>query len=447
MHPKISKYLLYLPLQFLRGENVLGHLSELEKTQWLEPRIIKDMQDEKLVKLLTHAFNNVPYYSKLFKASGIEITGAENIRDVLRKIPILTKKLYSQNIKDLVSTSKNVKLDHRKTSGSSGTNLNILKSRDTYARMRAIMYRYYRWHGIDIGDKQARVLGHPTTFLSKFKEDIQDFILNKYRLDPVYLTEKNVLRYFNQLKKNKVKYLYGYPSAICEVGRIMIVNSLNPKELNIPIAITTGEILYNHQRKFIQESFGTKVANEYGCSELGIIAFECSEGRMHLSDDNLIIEVINESAEDGFSEILITDLFNYGVPLIRYKIGDLIKLEEAQTCSCGRGLSVVKEVKGRESEVITLDGGRKIHTEVFHYIFDAVTEKFGGVEEFRVFGNDSLVFNIQLVVNASFSKRTEEFIEEQFKKVLDQKCRITFEFVKSLEREKTGKLRYFIRKS
>ena len=446
MHPFISKYLLYLPLQTMRREKVLKHVKDLEETQWMSNDELNKWQWNRLKNLLHHAFLNIPYYQKQFETANLSPDKISNYDDFLN-FPILTKEQYRNNLSQLVAQNRKTRLDLKRTSGSSGIPLEILKDRDTYARTRAIMYRCYKWYGIDIGDKQARVLGHPTTFISKLQEDIQDLILNKTRLDPVFLTEKNMLSYYHKLKRIKPKYIYGYPSAIYEFGKFLTQKSLEPSKLRIPVIITTGEILQPSQKDHIESVFESKVVNEYGCSECGIIAFPCPEGKMHLSSDNLFIEIIKNGkpAEPGeMGEVVVTELFHYAAPLIRYNVADLAKSSQDQHCPCGRGLPVIDSVEGRSSQLIALPNGQKVHTEIFHYISDAISENGGGIKHFRVIQKKESEFQVEVVPDENYTSKTMEYLASEFKRFLGKEIILDVREVDEISRDKSGKLRYFI---
>ena len=445
MIPIITKKIIYPILQYSRGEHIYKHLKGLEKSQWLSPRDLENRQWIDLKSLLRQLYMYNAYYRRRFIDSGILSEKIKTYDDFL-KFPILEKEDLRRDVKKMLSSLRNGPLESRKTSGSTGIPLEILKSRDSFGRIRAIYHRYYKWYGIDIGDKQARFMGHPVTFKARLKEDIQDFLLNKYRLDPVFLTEKNMLTFYRQVKRTRSKYFYGYPSAIYEFSKFIKSNSFNPIELGVKIIITTGETLYDFQRKYIEEALKTKVVNEYGCSESGIIAFECPKGRMHLSTDNLFIEILkdgNPALPGEVGEVVITELYNYSVPLVRYRVGDLIKVSSQTHCNCGSGLPCIDSVEGRTSQFIELPNGRKVHTELFHYISDSLTQTNGVIKQFRIIQNKGLEFTIEYCSDGKNVDKAIDYMANQLKKFFGENILFTFRSVDAIERDKSGKLRYF----
>ena len=123
------------------------------------------------------------------------------------------------------------------------------------------------------------------------------------------------------------------------------------RNIGLKAIFCTGEVLYDHQRELISETFGVPVANGYGARDAGFIAHECPAGKMHIAAEHVIVEILDESGQSvpkgEVGEIVITNLDGYAMPFIRYKTGDLGALADEQ-CPCGRGLPLMKEI-GRAS--------------------------------------------------------------------------------------------------
>lgn len=443
----ISKHLLYLPSQRLRGEPVLEHLADLERLQWLAPADLRRVQTERATALVAHVARHVPHYRDAFAAAGV---AAESVRslDDLRRLPILEKDVMRANVRRLVSEVASVRLDPRKTSGSTGVPVPILKSRDAYARIRAIWYRYARWYGIDIGDRQGRFLGHPVSWKGVLREDVQDFILNKFRLDPVYLTPDRMRAYWRKILRRPVVYLYGYPSAMVAFAQFLESEGEDPKRAGIRTLVCTGETLYPFQQEILARAYGVPVVNEYGCTESGVLAFPCPEaGRMHLSADNVLLEFLvgDRAAKPGEAgEVVLTDLWSPDAPLVRYRLGDVAVPHGDAPCPCGRGLPTIERVEGRTSQMIRLDDGREVHSEVFAYISDAMGEIDRAIEAFRVRRTGPRAFTVQLVAKTRLAEGTTARLREIVARVLGADVVLAVEQVQELARDPSGKLRYFV---
>lgn len=445
MKEKIVRNILFPFISWWRGESILPQLIELQASQYLSKQQLAEIQEEKLKRVLTHAYHNSSYYQEVFDEIGLHPSSSE-LTERMKDIPILDKQTFRKNIHKIKSRQPLSKIDSRRTSGSTGVPLNILKSRKDFGRIRARLWRYYSWHNIHIGDLQARFLGHPVTFKSKLIEDIQDIALNKMRLDPVYMNERTMSKFYKSMCKKRPKYIYGYPSAIHQFSLFLQDAKPHPSELCLHSVICTGETLQNQHKETIEKIFNCKAINEYGCSEVGIIAFPCEHNRMHLSCDDLYIEIVKDDRihDKTLGRIVVTELYNYDVPSIRYEIGDMCSLEVRDDCPCNRGLPYVERIQGRSSELIKLKDGRYMHSEIFHYFSDAIVEKHDHVKHFRVSQMGIDDFKVEIVTERHFSKETEDFIKKLFYTKINKDVKVDIELLDQLPKDVSGKLRYFV---
>ena len=447
MRPWVSKHLLYLPTQQLRGEPVLPHLRDLEASQWLSADALRARQDERVRELVRHAALRVPYYRAAFRAHGVDPEAVRGVADLVR-LPVLEKETARARVDELVAEGTTARMDRRKTSGSTGIPMPVVKSRDAYARIRAIWYRCARWYGMDIGHRQGRFLGHPVGWRGVLKEDVQDFILNKHRLDPVYLTPEHMRRYWRTVKRKPLDYGYGYPSAMAAFARFLEEDGQDPKRSGARVLFCTGENLYAAQRAYLAKAYGARVVNEWGCTESGVLAFECPEaGQLHLSADNLAIEFLagdRPAAPGEPGDVVVTELYSPDAPLIRYRLGDVAVPGDGTPCACGRGLPVLARIEGRTSEMIVLPGGRQVHSEVFHYISDEISALDRDVESFRVRRTGPADFTVQLLASGALAPETETALRTIVARVLGTDVRLAVQQVSDIQRDPSGKLRYFV---
>ncbi len=448
MRAWVSKHLLYLPLQALRGERVLRHLRDLEASQWESREVLAERQALRLRQTLLRAAREVPFYRDRFGAAGVDVAAVRGPEDLAR-LPILEKAELRAAGRRLVAAAAGGRFDRRRTSGSTGVPLLLLKPRDASARIRAIWYRYLRWYGIDIGSRQARLLGHPVDRRARLREDLQDLILNKHRLDPVHLTPERMRGYFAALRRTPPTHFYGYPSAMEAFARFLIEDGADPRRCGAGVLVCTGETLHAFQRDFLAASYGARVVNEYGCTEAGVIAFPCPEqGRLHVSVDNLVIEVLagDRAARPGEpGEVVLTELYSADAPLVRYRLGDVVVPDEARPCPCGRGLPTLARIDGRTSEMIRLGDGRLVHSEVFAYLADAFSTRHPGIRNFRVRQAQADDFRLELVAAETLGAEALAAIAALARGVLGAGVRLEVRQVPRLERDSSGKLRYFVR--
>lgn len=441
------KRFLYPGVQKLKGIKVLQCLAELEESQWLSNKEIKELQFKKLQKILNHAYEKIPYYNSLFKECDIHPSDIKSWDDFLR-VPVLTKKELRTNLKTLCLPKKPGRIYIGYTSGSTGMPLTIYYDWIFEGWHTANCWRARRWHSIDIGDKEVAIWGRPVE--SQFERifgRIKSRLRNVMIFSAFELSERKLPSVWKRIKRFRPKFLYGYPSALFHLANYVKKIEGSALDLGIEVAMTTAETLYSHYRKTLKEVFGCGVFNEYGSSELGAFAFECPQGSMHISDEIVLVEFIKEGKPVKFGEegeILLTGLVNEFMPLIRYKVGDVGRPTN-KLCGCGRGLSTMDITVGKIGETILTSKGRCSHSEIFTYINKGLLErKLHGIEHFRVIQKKVDNFAVEIVTGKEDVKTSKKFFEEQMRVYLGNQISINFKEVPIISRDKDGKLRYFL---
>jgi phenylacetate-CoA ligase len=326
------------------------------------------------------------------------------------------------------------------TGGSTGQAVTIAKNADALARERAATWRAYEWAGVNIGDVQARFWGTPLSRRGKLFYRTVDYISNRVRLSAFNLTASALDEYYHKLKRLRPAYLYGYVSMIVDFARHIEANKYEPIP-NLKSIITTSEILDTTSRNLIESAFKVRVFNEYGCGEVGSIAHECEYGSMHIMAENLIIETdFSGSPGDKSGKILVTDLHNTAMPLIRYDLGDYATLTN-KPCACGRGLPVISKIHGRAYDIVIDPSERRHHPEILMYIFESLKAENAPIQQFQVTQTDIDLLNITIVPGDGYGNHTEKDIRNRIAHDIHPGFRINFLCSESIQREKSGKLR------
>lgn len=441
MYNFLGKYLLYIPIQYLRGQKVTKYLPILKAGQYKPLQEVLEQRDKKLRKIIQTAYSEIPYYTEKLTSLNLYPEDICSMSD-LPKLPVLSKKDVLENEKTLLSSNSNKRLFLRKTGGSTGMTLHFMKEAKALALNDAIMYRCYDWYGIDIGDKQVRFWGVPVTRKLRRKEQFKDFILNRIRISAFDISKSACLEQYKRIKKYKPVYLYGYTTAIYGFCLFMKEAGISLDDLNLKAVICTAEKMYPHHRKLFDEVFNCPVVDEYGSAEHGIIAFQCKQDNMHLMADHLCVEFLDENdqpVKDGEpGRIVITDLSSYAMPLIRYDIGDIGRASE-QKCSCGIQLPLMEVMEGRKEDFIRKGNGELVHAAYLCY-----TLKEDTVHEFKMYQKAINLLHVQIVRSPTFSDNTEKILENNLRTALGDEVQINFEYLERIPREKSGKLRYFV---
>jgi len=366
--------------------------------------------------------------------------------DDLQRLPLLDKATISAHREELVNRKVPGGPIRYSTGGSSGEPLIFYFDKRRQACDKAARMRSHNWFGIRPGDREAYVWGSPVELSRQDRlKGFRDWLTNDMLLSAFDLSELSVSEFVRRLQRFRPKCLFGYPSSISLMCQLAEKTGHNLADLPIQVVFCTAEILYDHQKQVISEAFGgVPVVNGYGSREGGFIAHECPAGRMHITSENVIVEFIKDGkpvapGEDG--EIVVTHLDNYAMPFIRYRTGD-IGQPSAEICPCGRGLEVMKVVKGRSTDFVVTPDGRWVHGLGLIYVVREVP----GVRQYQIIQDDIDAVRVLLVFDSDFPPDGERQIREGFTKRLGSDVRVSVEQVTELRQDPSGKFRFVISK-
>jgi len=432
---------LYIGGGSLLGENVHKHLVNLKNNQWLKGDKLLDLQWIKFIKILNHAYLKSAYYNEKFNAYGIKPSDIKSSSDLYR-IPILTKTDLRNNYTRLIVNNKNYKYTMAKSSGSTGQAVKFFKDRNASGHSRAAMYLGHSWYGLDIGHREAKLWGIPNNLASKVISRTGDYLLNRFREKNFQLDEETLNSFYQKIKKYKPHYLMGYTSMVYEFANYLQSMGIDASKFALKMVKVTAETVFDYQRALIEKVFASPVAVEYGAAEVGIVAFECPHKGLHIITEGVFVEEYNTQVHN-LREFIITDLNNFYSPIIRYKIGDYGCFLN-KTCSCGRELPLLKEVVGRTSDIVYKADGSPIHSSVFSYILKDITERNGGITQYKVYQKKKGYLEIHLVKGIKFNQNTINILLNSIKKYMGKDIIIKIVEVQKIGREPSGKLRYFV---
>lgn len=334
-----------------------------------------------------------------------------------------------------MKTQSRSRSTQKTTGGSTGEPVTVFKNSTGLAKERAATWRAYEWAGVTIGTKQARFWGVPHSRKNKFKASLIDFVANRKRFSAFDLDTRSLEKITNEISQFKPDYLYGYVSAIKELADFTSSEKgMCGRAWPMKCVITTSEVLSQNDRLIIENAFNCKVFNEYGCGEVGSIAHECAFGSMHIMSENVYLE----QTEDG--ELVVTDLHNTIMPLIRYKVGDFAQIGSAD-CRCGVGLPVLSSIGGRAYDIIKTPEGRRIHPESIIYIFEGLQRESSYFRHFQIIqtSKDDLVINLVPTGNWSDAGRFQ--LTQEIKNTISGSMNIKINIVESIPQEASGKMR------
>jgi phenylacetate-CoA ligase len=426
----------------LKHHDSLALRKQMEEVQWWPAERIAAFQLQRLRDLLQDVGTHVPYYRALFEQQGFDPNSVNSTAD-LQRLPFLTKSIIRANSEALKNT-KAQGLTRFNTGGSSGEPLVFFIGNKRISHDVAAKWRATRWWDVDIGDPEIVVWGSPIE-LSK-QDHIKawrDKLLRTQLLPAFEMSASKLDQFIGLIREVKPRMLFGYPSALTHIAKHAQKRGIKMNDLGIKVAFVTSERLYDEQRHIIGQAFGCKVANGYGSRDAGFIAHECPAGNMHLTADDIVVEIINDAGQvqpaGVAGEIVVTHLSTNDFPFIRYRTGDIAALGD-QPCSCGRGLPLLQDIQGRSTDFVVATDGTVLHGLSLVYIL----RDLPGVQAFKVIQESRALTRVLLVADAHFSNASLTLIQSGFKRRLGAEVTVVVDLVDQIEAEKSGKYRYIV---
>lgn len=442
LYTKLVSAVIFPLHERIKKHNTVSIRKDLEKTQWLSVQELQNLQVERLKLFLCDIEHHVPYYRKLFKQLNFKPEQISSIED-LQRLPLTGKPLIREHSEQLKADNA-TGLAKFNTGGSSGEPLIFYIGTKRVSHDVAAKWRATRWWGVDIGDPEAVIWGSPIELSGQDKVKlIRDKFLRTHLIPAFEMSPVKLDEFIKQIKELKPKMLFGYPSALAHIATHAEKTGQRLNDLGIKVAFVTSERLYDHQREKIEQVFACPVANGYGGRDAGYIAHQCPSGGMHITAEDIIVEIVDSDGgvlpygEAG--EIVVTHLATRDFPFVRYRTGDVGVLSD-QTCSCGRGLPLLKEIQGRTTDFVIAQNGTVLHGLALIYVLRDIE----GIESFKITQHSLDLTTVQIVKNASYKEGNDKKIQDEFKQRLGSNVQIDVEYLDAIAKEKSGKFRFVV---
>ena len=376
-----------------------------------------------------------------------EFIGKKSIEN-WNEISIMTKKEFQKPLQERLSngfTPKNVYVN--KTSGSSGDPFIFAKDKFCHALTWTNIINRFGWFGIDFNSsKQARFYGIPLDFIGNKKERLKDFLKKSYRFPIFDLSDKILEKVLLKFQNKKFDYINGYTSSIVLFAKFLekkniVLTSVCP---TLKCCVVTSEMLFEEDKTLMEKQFGVPVVNEYGASELDLIAFQNNNDEWQINSETLFVEILDENnnvlplGKEG--RIVITSLYNKAHPFIRYDIGDIGILDEKSTFK----KPILKKLIGRTNDIAVLPSGKKSPGLTFYYVTKSIIEDDGNVKEFVIKQTKIDTFDIEYVSQKELNNNQIKTIEKAISTYLENGLHFNFIRKEKLTRSKSGKLKQFV---
>ncbi len=427
---KLSLQLNKFPIK--RAQNTL------EKIQHIPEEDYAEYQRKRRNAIIDYHIQHNSFYREFFNWDGF---------DDWKQVPIMNKADLQHPLKDRLSSTYSTRTAYiGKTSGSSGHPFIFAKNRFAHALSWAGFQDRYRWYHIDLNKSlQARFYGIPLDFFGNIQERLKDRISLRRRFNIFDLSEKKMELFLERFKKSDFNYLNGYTSAILLFARFLKDKNIVLKQLcpSLKICIVTSERLFEKDKELIESALGVPVINEYGASEVGLIAFENKDHEWVVNSEDLYIEILDEHdnilpyGEEG--RVVITSLYNKAHPMIRYDIGDIGCLSTKSTLK----KPVLEKLIGRTNDIARLPDGKVVPGLTFYYVTKTIIEDNGNIKEFVITQTRLDEFKIEYVSEHELTNEQKTKILEAIGTYVGKNLKIIFERKDILKRSISGKLKQF----
>ncbi len=442
VYQQFVKHVLF-PLDLLRSGDYarIRYLREYEKSQYLPPEALKALAWERLKRILDRAYANIPYYRETWDKVGISPNDVKTEDDLLN-IPLLEKSDVQKNLERLVDPNYPkplMSLDQ--TGGSTGSPVKYYVSKDRRCSRAAATIRHDRWTGHDIGYPLGCIWGaardiSPPSFKQKFRRLI-------FRDMPLFNTagfsETTILEYNETLKRYRPPVVLGYANSLALFASVLKkkgVSVYRPRGI-----ISSAEVLRPEDKVLIEEVFGCPVYNRLGCREVSLIASECEKrDGLHIMGEGLYIEILKNgkhAAPGELGEIVITDMLNEPMPLIRYRIKDTAKWVPG-VCSCGRGLPRITDIAGRVTDFLVAADGQLCSGAVLTATIIAYRPSLGQIQILQT-EKGRITYKVACGAGKTIAPEDRDYLREKTSLYLGRETEIDYEFVDHIPNEPSGK--------
>lgn len=431
-------------LLYLSGSKIPENLKQIRKYEFAGRRELEEMRQNKLRKLLIHAYENVPYYHKILHECGV-INDGKVILENFSKIPLLTKEIIRSQGNNLYSRDYKSRKPYENTSGgSTGEPVRFLQDKEYDDWNIATKLYFNMVLGKEQGRSEIKFWGSDRDILAgnlTVKDRLINFLYNRKFFNSYRLGEREIRQLIDLNNRFKPVAYWAYMESALELSNYLASHELffHPPK----IVISTIGPLTDEVKEKIESNMNCKVYNQYGSREVGAISCQCTKQRsMHTFPWWNYVEVLNEqgqAVQNQEGRVIVTTLHNYSMPLIRYEIGD-VAVAGGWGCDCGRNSMLLKTVVGRTLGYFKKADGSLVHS---HFIVQALFFR-NWIKRFQIIQDeiDHVLIKIQLNESAKDFDSDIEDITKKTKILMGESCKFDIEYVEDISRTASGKYVY-----
>ena len=426
-------------------QSALQHWRYFEKSQYWPRQQLLDYQWQKLTVMLRHAYDTCPFYRRLYDEHGVTPDSVRDFSDLTR-LPVLTRDDIVKHGKELISSKYKIEdLQTFVTGGTTGVRTELYRDQESANIKLGIQWRHEGWVGRKPCDKIFLVWPANVDIVhaSSWKEAFKDRYLNRQlQYHAGSHRDEELMHVYNVAKRFNARFLKVFPSSLQTLAEFM--QRANVPRLYYKSIMSTGEPLYGHQRRLFEDFFEAEVFDMYGSREVGNTACESpAHHGMLIVMETSIVEFLEENKPVPYGErgnIIITDLTNFGMPMIRYDINDKgVPLEGISPC--GRELLMMDSAIGRDTDNVWTHEGVCHSGHILEYV---LIDYAPDVSQIQIIQKTLFDFHFRIVNRPEPTQRLYDHIDVELRKLFGPQAKATIELVDRIPQEKSGKVRSVI---
>ncbi|MBC7084032.1 MAG: phenylacetate--CoA ligase family protein [Firmicutes bacterium] len=423
------------------GGSFQSSLDEIRAFERLSHAEVADRQESMLRSMLNYAYAHVPFYHQTWPEV-FPIDDKQDAFEVLRTLPLLDRSMVKSKLDAFVSDEyRGRHLVPYPTGGTSGSPLVMRYTPQQVQRTFAFSEaRIRNWAGVTFRSKQATFLGKRVVPVDQRSGPFWrvNRAGNQTLFSIFHLNDKTAPEYVAALNKLKPEMIVGYVTPVYMLSRF-IVESGESVKFRPRLIWTSSETLEDYQRETIETAFDCRVTNAYSGAEGVALITECIHGGLHISPDFGVIEMLPVEGSPGLREIVGTTLFNFSMPLVRYRTGDLVE-PDAGGCTCGLPFPTVKRIIGRLDDTIRTPAGTLVSSAPLSLVF----QEAEGIHESQLVQTSDSEVVAKIVPSGSPDRVPVEEVVRGLQSRLGSDMRVRVEIVQEIPRGQNGKFRFIV---
>lgn len=423
------------------GVDFRARMAEWDRSQWWDAERLRAQQDERLRAIVRHAAVHVPFYARRWADHGVNVAQVQGVSD-LPLLPTITKADIRSAGSAMLATPPE-ELTHGHTSGTTGSPLSLWYDRDMVITNNVADWRQKRWGGLELGDWCAMFLGRVVVPVDRRRPPFwrANHVQKQLWCSSFHLSEENLPLYVAEIRRRGIRFLEGYPSTMYILASFLLRRG---ETLPMRAVFTSSETLHDVQRQAFGTAFGAPVFDFYGHAERVIFAGECERhGGKHLFDEYGVAEITDDEGRpvgpDAPGMLTGTTLWNRGMPIIRYRTGD-ISVRASASCGCGRGLGRLADIATKAEDIVVTPDGRYVSPSVLTHPF----KPFDQLLKSQIVQDAIDHVIVKLVPSAAFTDVHRAELEAGLRMRLGDAMRIETRIVDDIPAERSGKFRWVI---